>query len=125
MGVVYKARDKNLGRSVAIKVLSAGLVADAEHRKRLVLEARMASALNHPNIVTVHEISSQDGTDFIVMEYVAGKTLDQLIQRHGLPLKEALAYAIQIADGLAAAHAAGIIHRDLKPGNVMVSQHAD
>ncbi len=121
MGVVYKARDKNLGRSVAIKVLSAGLVADAEHRKRLVLEARMASALNHPNIVTVHEISSQDGTDFIVMEYLAGKTLDQLIQRHGLPLKEALAYAIQIADGLAAAHAAGIIHRDLKPGNVMVS----
>jgi Tol biopolymer transport system component/predicted Ser/Thr protein kinase len=122
MGVVYKARDKSLGRSVAIKVLSAGLVADPEHRKRLVLEARMASALNHPNIVTVHEVSNQDGMDFIVMEYVAGRTLAELIPRQGLPLKEALAYAIQIADGLAVAHAAGIIHRDLKPSNVMVTE---
>ena len=122
MGVVYKARDKDLGRLVALKVLPAGLVADPEHRRRLVLEARMASALNHPNIITVHEIASDKGTDFIVMEYVAGKTLDQLIPRRGLPLKQALTYATQLADGLEAAHAAGIVHRDLKPGNVMVSQ---
>ena len=87
MGVVYKARDKQLDRSVALKILSAGLVADPEHRKRLVLEAKLASALNHPNIITVHEIASQDGIDFIVMEYVAGKSLDQLIPPGGLPLK--------------------------------------
>ena len=121
MGVVYRGRDKTLGRLVALKVLAAELVADPEHRRRLVLEARMASALNHPNIVTVHEIASHDGNDFIVMEYLAGKTLDQLIAQRGIPLKESLSYAIQIADALAAAHEAGIVHRDLKPGNVMVS----
>ena len=122
MGVVYKAHDKNLGRSVALKVLPAGRVADPEHRRRLVQEARMASALNHPNIITVYEIASHHGMDFIVMEYVAGKTLDELIPRKGLRTKEVLKYAIQIADALATAHAAGIIHRDLKPGNVMVSE---
>jgi serine/threonine protein kinase len=122
MGVVYKARDKQLGRLVALKVLPAGLVADPEHRKRLVQEARMASALNHPNIITVYEIASDHGMDFIVMEYVAGKSLDQLIPRKGLRLSQALKFAIQIAEALAAVHATGIMHRDLKPGNVMVSE---
>jgi serine/threonine protein kinase len=101
MGVVYKARDKELGRSVAIKLLSPGLVGDPEHRKRLVLEARAASALNHPNIITVHEIGIDKGMHFIVMEYVAGKSLDQLIPRKGLPLSETLEFAIQTAEALA------------------------
>ena len=99
MGVVYKARDKQLDRSVALKVLPAGLVADPEHRKRLVLEAKLASALNHPNIITVHEIASDKGIDFIVMEYVAGKSLDQLIPRRGLPLKEALTLPYKLERG--------------------------
>ena len=122
MGVVYKARDTHLDRFVAIKVLPPDKVADPERRRRFVQEAKAASALNHPNIITIHDIAHQDGLDFIVMEYVAGKTLDQLIGRRGLSLNETLKCAIQIADGLAKAHGAGIIHRDLKPGNVMVTQ---
>ena len=84
-------------------------------------EARAASALNHPNIVTIHEIFQAQGTDFIVMEFVAGKTLDQLITRRGLRVPEALKYSVQIADALAKAHAAGIVHRDLKPANIMIA----
>jgi eukaryotic-like serine/threonine-protein kinase len=121
MGVVYKARDTHLDRFVAIKVLPPEKVADAERKRRFVQEAKSASALNHPNIITIHDIASDDGLDFIAMEYVPGKALNQLIARKGLPLAEALKYAVQIADALASAHAAGIIHRDLKPGNVMVS----
>ena len=121
MGVVYKARDSHLKRFVALKVLPPEKVADPERKHRFVQEARAASALNHPNIVTVHDIDQSDGVDFIAMEYVEGKTLDELIGRNGLKLNEALNYAIQIADALAKAHAAGIVHRDLKPGNVMVT----
>ncbi len=121
MGVVYKARDTHLDRFVAIKVLPPEKVADAERKRRFVQEAKSASALNHPNIITIHDIASDNGLDFIAMEYVPGKALNQLIARKGLPLAEALKYAVQIADALAAAHAAGIIHRDLKPANVMVS----
>jgi len=121
MGVVYKARDTHLDRFVAIKVLPPEKVADAERKRRFVQEAKSASALNHPNIITIYDIASENGIDFISMEYVPGKALNQLITRKGLPLSEALKYAVQIADALAAAHAAGIIHRDLKPGNVMVS----
>ena len=121
MGVVYKARDTHLDRFVAIKVLPPEKVADAERKRRFVQEAKSASALNHPNIITIHDIASDNGLDFIAMEYVPGKALNQLLTRKGLPLAEALKYAVQIADALAAAHAAGIIHRDLKPGNVMVS----
>ena len=84
-------------------------------------EAQAASALNHPNIITIYDIVEEDGTDFIVMEYVQGKTLDQVIGRKGLRVNEALKYAIQIADGWRKAHSAGIIHRDLKPSNVMVT----
>jgi serine/threonine protein kinase/tetratricopeptide (TPR) repeat protein len=121
MGVVYKARDSHLKRFVALKVLPPEKVTDPERKRRFVQEARSASALNHPNIVTVHDIDQSDGVDFIAMEYVEGKTLDELIGRKGLKLSEALKYAIQIADALARAHAAGIVHRDLKPRNVMVT----
>ena len=122
MGVVYKARDTRLNRSVAIKVLPADKVSDPERKRRFIQEARAASALNHPNIITLHDIGSESGIDFIVMEYVPGKTLDQRIPRKGMRLNEALKLAIQIADALAKAHSAGIIHRDLKPTNVMVTE---
>ena len=121
MGVVYKARDSRLKRLVALKVLPPEKVADPERKRRFVEEAQAASALNHPNIVTVHDIGQSDGVDFIAMEYVEGHTLGELIGRRGLKLHEALRIATQIADALAKAHAAGIVHRDLKPGNVMVT----
>ena len=94
---------------------------DPERKRRFIQEARAASALNHPNIITIYDIGSERGTDFIVMEYVEGKTLDQRIPRKGMRLNEALKLAIQMADALAKAHSAGIIHRDLKPSNVMVT----
>jgi serine/threonine protein kinase len=121
MGVVYKARDTHLDRLVAIKTLPADRVADPERRQRFIQEAKAASALNHPGIVTVYDVAAQDGVDFIAMEYVPGRTLDHAISRHGLRLSEALGYAVQIADALAAAHAVGIVHRDLKPANVVVT----
>jgi eukaryotic-like serine/threonine-protein kinase len=121
MGVVYKARDTRLNRSVAIKVLPVDRMSDPERKRRFIQEARAASALNHPNIITLYDIGSESGIDFIVMEYVAGKTLDQRIPRKGMRLNEALKVAIQMADALAKAHSAGIIHRDLKPTNVMVT----
>jgi serine/threonine protein kinase len=122
MGSVWKARDTRLNRPVAIKILPAGKLANADRKRRFVQEAQAASALNHPNIVTIHDIAFEDGVDFMVMEYVAGVTLDRRIPRHGMRLNELLDTAIQIADGLAKAHAAGIIHRDLKPGNIMVTE---
>ena len=121
MGAVYKAQDTHLDRFVAIKVLPHDRMADPDRKQRFVQEAKAASALHHPNIVVVHDIAADDGLDFIVMEYVEGKTLDQLIGRKGLKINEALGYAAQIADGLAKAHASGIVHRDLKPTNVMVT----
>jgi Tol biopolymer transport system component len=120
MGEVYRARDTRLGRVVAIKVLPAERMADENRRRRFVQEARGASALSHPNIVTIFEIESADGIDFIVMEYVPGKTLDTVIPRQGMRLGEVLRIAIPIADAVARAHAAGIVHRDLKPANMMV-----
>ncbi|MFB3828813.1 MAG: protein kinase [Bryobacteraceae bacterium] len=123
MGVVYKARDTHLDRFVALKLLSPDRVADPDRKRRFVQEAKAASALNHPNIVTIYDISEDAGTDFIAMEYVAGKTLAQLIPRKGMPVSEALGIAVQMADALARAHAAGIIHRDLKPSNVMLDDH--
>jgi Tol biopolymer transport system component/predicted Ser/Thr protein kinase len=122
MGVVYKARDINLRRFVALKALATGNFADADRKRRFAQEARAASALNHPNIITIHDITREGGTDFIVMEYVAGKTLDRRIGRRGLRLSDAVKYAIQIADALAKAHSAGIVHRDLKPTNIMVNE---
>ena len=122
MGVVYKARDTHLDRFVALKVLPPGAVAHPERKRRFVQEAKAASALNHPNIIHIYDISSDGDVDFIAMEYVAGNTLETLIGRRGLPVSDALKYAIPIAEALAKAHAAGIVHRDLKPGNVMVNQ---
>jgi serine/threonine protein kinase/Tol biopolymer transport system component len=121
MGVVYKAEDTKLGRTVALKVLPPERVADPNRKRRFVQEARAASALNHPNIIVIHDIDEADGVHFIAMEYVEGKTLDRLIARHGLRVNEALKYAVQMATALAKAHAAGIVHRDLKPTNVMVT----
>ena len=119
MGVVYKARDLDLGRFVALKALLP--TADSERRQRFACEAKAASALNHPNIVTVHESFRDAGADCIVMELVPGKTLDQLLERKPLGLSDALKISAQVARALAAAHAAGIVHRDLKPSNVIVS----
>ncbi|HSA94514.1 MAG TPA: protein kinase, partial [Acidobacteriota bacterium] len=121
MGAVYKAIDTHLDRPVAIKILPPDKVADPERKSRFVQEAKAASALRHPNIVVIHDIASDRGLDFIVMEFVEGKSLDELVGRKGLRLNDALGVAVQIADGLAKAHAAGIIHRDLKPTNVMVT----
>ena len=107
MGVVYKAQDTHLDRFVALKILPREKIADPQRKRRFTQEAKSASALNHPNIITIHDIATNAGVDFIVMEYVAGKTLAELIPRKGLRMTEALKYAVQIADGLCAAHAAG------------------
>jgi Tol biopolymer transport system component/tRNA A-37 threonylcarbamoyl transferase component Bud32 len=122
MGCVYKARDLHLDRTVAIKVLRDDKVADPRRQRRFVQEAKAASALNHPNIVTIYDIDEAGGVHFIAMEYVSGRTMGEMIGRNGLPVPEALQYAVQVADALAAAHRAGIVHRDLKPANVMVAE---
>jgi serine/threonine protein kinase len=121
MGVVYKARDPRLQRLVALKVLPADRSSDPVRRARFLREARAAATLNHPHIVTVHDIASEGGVDFIVMEHVSGDALSKLIPERGLPVGEALRVGIQVADALAAAHAAGVVHRDLKPANVMIA----
>jgi serine/threonine protein kinase len=120
MGVVYKARDLRLDRFVCIKVLRPEQLKDESRKQRFIQEAKSASSLNHPNIITIYEIDQPDETDFMVMEFVAGKTLQQLIPGGGLPVADVLKYAIPIASALATANAAGIIHRDIKPGNIMV-----
>ncbi|MBN2199281.1 MAG: serine/threonine-protein kinase [Candidatus Aminicenantes bacterium] len=121
MGAVYKALDTHLDRPVAVKILPPDRIADPDRKLRFVQEAKAASALRHPNIVVIHDITSAGGLDFIVMELVEGLSLDALIGRKGIRLNEALGCAVQIADGLAKAHAAGIVHRDLKPSNIMVA----
>ncbi|MDQ6891272.1 MAG: serine/threonine-protein kinase [Acidobacteriota bacterium] len=121
MGEVYRAWDTRLQREVAVKVLPAELSSDAARLKRFETEARLASALNHPNIVTIHEVGQCDSTAFIVMELVDGKTLGEVLRGGPLPLRKLLSIASQVADGLAKAHASGIVHRDLKPENVMVT----
>jgi serine/threonine-protein kinase len=120
MGAVYKARDKRLGRLVALKVMRPDWTSDAERRQRFVREARTASALNHPNILVIYEIDADEGLDYIAMEYVPGGTLAGLLASGPLPADRALRLTAQIADALAAAHAAGIVHRDLKPSNIML-----
>ncbi len=121
MGVVYKARDCRLDRLVAIKVLSENAAAVPERQARLIQEAKTASALNHPNIVTIHEIDVAGDLLFIAMENIEGRTLEQLIPQRGMRFRDALRYAVPAADALAAAHAIGIVHRDVKPSNIMVS----
>ncbi len=122
MGEVYRARDSRLGREVAVKVLPGDLSADQDRVRRFEQEARSASALDHPNIITIYDIGSADSTLYIAMQYVEGKTLRELLSSGPLPTKKVLEISVQIAEGLAKAHAAGIIHRDLKPENVMVSK---
>ncbi|MGD0438765.1 MAG: serine/threonine-protein kinase [Bryobacteraceae bacterium] len=121
MGQIYKAEDTRLHRIVALKLLPPGLAADPERRKRFLQEAQSASALNHPNIVTLFDIVTDGDTQCIVMEYVPGNTLRAVIPPRGLAVAQALQYATQIASALNTAHAAGIIHRDLKPSNIMIT----
>src|ERR1700722_2138608 len=121
MGEIYKARDSRLNRYVAVKVLTPGKTHDPVGRRRFIQEAQAASALNHPNIITIHDIVPDGDTQFMVMEYVSGKTLVDLIPKGGLRTPQALKYAVQMTDALSVAHGAGIIHRDLKPANVMVT----
>src|SRR5579862_544793 len=113
MGQVFRATDTRLHRTVAIKLLPPDKVADPDRKRRFLQEARAASALNHPNIVTLYDIASEHGIDYLVMEYVAGTPLDKLLPSKKLPLAEVIDYGVQIAGALAAAHAAGIVHRDI------------
>lgn len=118
MGVVYRAHDERLERDVALKVLSPALVDDQEFLARFRREARILSKLNHPNIATVHDFDSVDGTSFLVMEFIKGETLDHKLKTGPLPESEVLRLGKQLLEGLQAAHSEGIIHRDLKPGNL-------
>ncbi|HEX2122551.1 MAG TPA: serine/threonine-protein kinase, partial [Thermoanaerobaculia bacterium] len=122
MGEVYAARDPHLGRRVAIKMLPLRLTTDRDTLTRFTHEARSASALNHPNIVTIHEVGADEGAPYIVMEYIDGTDLRTLINAGEVPMRQVLDIASQIADGLAAAHERGIVHRDLKPENIMVTR---
>src|SRR5215813_5061105 len=122
MGEVWHARDARLAREVAVKVLPEEVSSDAGRLKRFEKEARAASALNHPNIVTIYDIGSSESVSYIAMELVVGKTLREVLLAGPLPVRKMLAIAAQIADGLARAHEAVIVHRDLKPENVMVTK---
>ncbi|MGO9126884.1 MAG: protein kinase domain-containing protein, partial [Terriglobales bacterium] len=121
MGEVYRARDQHLARDVAIKVLPPGTLIDESARKRFRKEALILSQLNHPNIATIHDFDTQEGVDFLVMEYIPGITLNEMVAGRPLPEKEVLRLGAQLADGLAAAHDQGVVHRDLKPGNLRVT----
>jgi serine/threonine protein kinase len=121
MGEVYRGRDTRLGRDVALKVVSPTLVVDASLRRRFEVEARAASALNHPSIVTVYDVGESNGVSWIAMEWVEGRTLREVVSGGPLPVREAVSIARQVAEGLAAAHAKGVVHRDLKPENVMLA----
>jgi TolB-like protein/Flp pilus assembly protein TadD/tRNA A-37 threonylcarbamoyl transferase component Bud32 len=121
MGVVWKAEDTKLNRHVALKILPPELTADAERRLRFQREAQAAAALSHPNIAVIHEVGEHEGTPFIVMEFLEGKSLRELIRQRPLPMREWLRLALPVAEGLAHAHKHGIVHRDLKPDNVMIT----
>jgi predicted Ser/Thr protein kinase len=121
MGEVYRAKDTRLGRSVAVKILPAQFSADPVRRQRFEREAKIISSLNHPNICTLHDVGSQNGMDYLVMEYVEGETLAKRLEKGPLPLEQVLNYGEQIADALDKAHRSGVVHRDLKPGNIVLS----
>src|SRR5262245_15006639 len=121
MGVVYRATDTRLNRTVALKVIAPDILADPDSRQRFIREARAASALTHPNIVTIHDIGQVDGTDYLVMELVSGQSLDRLIPKGGLPAERVVQVGMQVASALDAADAAGVVHRDIKPANIVVS----
>jgi eukaryotic-like serine/threonine-protein kinase len=122
MGEVYRARDVRLQRTVAIKILPSHLSSNPDLHARFEQEAKSISGLRHSNICVLYDVGSQDGVDYMVMEYIAGPTLDKLIPAEGLVTNVALKYAVQIAEALSSAHAAGIVHRDLKPANIMVDE---
>jgi serine/threonine protein kinase len=122
MGVVYKAEDTKLGRAVALKFLPTELTRDEEAKKRFIREARAASALQHNNICTIHEIDETPAGDiFIAMDYYEGQSLADLIARGPLPIEESLGIIAQVTTGLSKAHGAGIIHRDIKPANILIT----
>jgi serine/threonine protein kinase len=121
MGVVYRAHDTLPQRAVALKVLPADAMADESRQRRFLQEARAASALNHPHIVTIYDVIHEDGVYAIVMELIEGTSLQELVERGPVPVQQAISIARQIADALGVAHAAGIVHRDLKPANVIVT----
>ncbi len=122
MGEVYLAQDTRLSRKVAVKVLPAEFASDPERLARFEQEARAAAALNHPHIASVFDVGTEDGTHFMVQEYLAGNTLREPLQKGAMPLNKALGLATEIAEALAIAHAAGIVHRDLKPENIFVTE---
>ena len=121
-GEVYKARDTRLNRTVAIKVLSSHFSDNAEMKARFEREAQTIAGLNHPNICVLYDVGHQDGTDYLVMEYLEGQTLAARLEKGALPLDEALKISIEIADALDKAHRQGVVHRDLKPSNVMLTK---
>src|SRR5262245_25598153 len=122
MGEVYRARDKRLDRTVAVKVLAPNLSGNPEHRQRFEREARTVAALSHPHICPVYDIGAHEGLDYLVMEFLDGENLAPRIAKGPLRIDEALRYAIQIADALDQAHRHGVVHRDLKPGNIMLTK---
>src|SRR5437870_10550237 len=122
MGEVYKARDTRLDRAVAIKVLPPSLASDRQFRERFDREARTISQLDHPHICALYDVGEQDGTAFLVMQYLEGETLETRLKKGPLPLDQVLQIAAQIAGALDKAHTAGIVHRDLKPGNIMLTK---
>src|SRR5262249_41856350 len=122
MGSVYLAHDARLGRKIALKLLDPFLAGNSQWRLRFLREARLASALDHPNICTIHEVGEAENQLFIAMQYVEGQTLRQLINGRPMNLKELLPIALQVAEALSAAHERGIVHRDIKTGNIMVTR---
>src|SRR5258708_3733999 len=122
MGEVYRARDTRLDRTVAIKVLPSHLSSNPELKARFEREAKAISSLNHPHICHLYDIGSQDGTDYLVMEFLEGETLAERLRKGAMPLNEIFKIGIAVAESLAVAHRQGIVHRDLKPGNIMLTQ---